>query len=120
LTTVEANRPGGLICAAGPLLSNAAQSAVIIDGQDYNTADDNLFGTELFRSFMRGIGVLLGLGSADELPQATVQNNAPITDPSVEQVFPGNADIVHGQFVLRPEGKDIDLYKFSVPAQSVH
>jgi GEVED domain/Dockerin type I domain/Bacterial pre-peptidase C-terminal domain len=117
LTTVEANRPGGLTYAAGPLLSNPAQSAVIIDGQDFNTADDNLFGTELFRSFMRGIGVLLGLGSADELPQATVQNNSPITDPNVEQVFPGNADILHGQFVLRPEGKDIDLYKFSIPSQ---
>ena len=117
LTTVEANRPGGLTFAAGPLLSNAAQSAVIIDSQDYNAADDNLFGSELFRSFMRGIGVLLGLGSADEFPQATVQNNAPITDPTIEQVFPGNADIVHGQFVLRPEGKDIDLYRFSVPSQ---
>lgn len=117
LTTVESNRPGGLTFAAGPLLSNAAQSAVIIDSQDFNTADDNLFGTELFRSFMRGIGVLLGLGSADEFPQATVQNNSPITDPAIEQVFPGNADIVHGQFVLRPEGKDIDLYRFSVPSQ---
>ncbi len=117
LTTVESNRPGGLTYAAGPLLSNPAQSAVIIDSQDFNTADDNLFGTELFRSFMRGIGVLLGLGNADEFAQATVQNNAPITDPTIEQVFPGNADIVHGQFVLRPEGKDIDLYKFSIPAQ---
>jgi len=117
LTTVESNRPGGLTYAAGPLLSNAAQSAVIVDIQDFNTADDNLFGTELFRSFMRGIGVLLGLGNADELPQATVQNNAPITDPNIEQVFPGVADIIHGQHVLRPESKDIDLYRFAVPAQ---
>jgi hypothetical protein len=117
LTTVESNRPGGLTYAAGPLLSNPAQSAVIVDIQDFNTADDNQFGTELFRSFMRGIGVLLGLGNADELPQATVQNNAPITDPNVEQVFPGSADIIHGQFVLRPEGKDIDLYRFEIPAR---
>ncbi len=117
LTTVEANRPGFLTYAAGSLLSNPAQSAVIIDSQDFNRADDNLFGTELFRSFMRGVGVLLGLGNADELPQSTVQNNQPIADPNVEQVFPGNADIIHGQFVLRPEGKDIDLYKFSIPAQ---
>ena len=116
LTTVEANRPGGLTYAAGPLASNAAQSAVIVDIQDYNTADDNQFGTELFRSFMRGIGVLLGLGNADELPQSTVQNNSPIIGPNVEKVFPGNADIIHGQFVLRPEGKDIDLYRFAVPA----
>ncbi len=116
LTTVEANRPGGLTYAAGPLASNAAQSAVVIDSQDFNNAEDNEFGTELFRSFMRGIGVLLGLGNADELPQSTVQNNRPINDPNVEKVFPGNADIIHGQFVLRPEGKDIDLYRFAVPA----
>ena len=117
LTTVESNRPGGLTYAAGFLASNPSQAAVIIDSQDFNRADDNLFGTELFRSFMRGIGVLLGLGAADEIPQATVQNNAPINDPTVEQVFPGNADIVHGKFVLRPEGQDIDLYKFSIPSQ---
>ncbi|MFN9917652.1 MAG: hypothetical protein ACK53L_34015, partial [Pirellulaceae bacterium] len=97
LTPLEANRPGGLTYAAGPLLSNASQSAVIIDSQDFNTASDNLFGTELFRSFMRGVGVLLGLGNADELPQSTIQNNSPITDPNVENVFPGNADIIHGQ-----------------------
>jgi hypothetical protein len=117
LTTVEANGPGGLTYAAGPLRSNPSQSAVIIDSQDFNSSDQNVFGSELFRSFMRGIGVLLGLGNADELPQSTVQNNAPITDPKVEQVFPGNADIIHGQNVLRPESKDIDLYRFAIPGQ---
>ncbi|MFN9346617.1 MAG: hypothetical protein ACK6DQ_08465, partial [Planctomycetota bacterium] len=86
-----------------------------IDSQEFNTADDNLFGSELFRSFMRGIGVLLGLGNADELPQSTVQNSNPITDPNVENVFPGNADVIHGQYIFRPEGKDIDLYRFVVP-----
>jgi hypothetical protein len=115
LTPLESNRPGGLTYAAGPLLSNASQSAVIIDSQDFNTASDNLFGTELFRSFMRGIGVLLGLGNADELPQSTIQNNSPITDPNVENVFPGNADIIHGQYLFRPESRDIDLYKFTLP-----
>jgi hypothetical protein len=117
LTPIEANAPGGLTYAAGPLISNPAISAVVIDIQDFNTADDNLFGTELFRSFMRGIGVLLGLGNADELPQQTVQNNSPVTDPNVERVFPGNHDIVHGQFILRPESKDIDLYRFTLPSQ---
>jgi hypothetical protein len=117
LTPIEANRPGGLTYAAGPLLSNPSQSAVVIDSQDFNNADDNLFGTELFRSFMRGIGVLLGLGNADELPQSTIQNNTPITDPNVENVFPGNADIIHGQFIFRPESRDIDLYRFTVPAR---
>jgi len=116
LTPVAANQPGDNITyAAGPLLANASQSAVVIDSQEFNTADDNLFGSELFRSFMRGIGVLLGLGNADELPQSTVQNSNAITDPNVENVFPGNADIIHGQYIFRPEGKDIDLYRFVVP-----
>ena len=116
LTPVAANQPGDNITyAAGPLLANASQSAVVIDSQEFNTADDNLFGSELFRSFMRGIGVLLGLGNADELPQSTVQNSNPITDPNVENVFPGNADVTHGQYIFRPEGKDIDLYRFVVP-----
>jgi hypothetical protein len=117
LTPVEANRPGGLTFAAGPLLSNSSQSAVVIDSQDFNTASDNVFGSELFRSFMRGIGVLLGLGNADELPQSTIQNNNPITDPNVENVFPGNADIIHGQYLFRPESRDIDLYRFTLPSQ---
>ncbi|MCU0708916.1 MAG: pre-peptidase C-terminal domain-containing protein, partial [Pirellula sp.] len=117
LTPVESNRPGGLTYAAGPLLSNPSQSAVIIDSQDFNTSSDNVFGSELFRSFMRGIGVLLGLGNADELPQPTIQNNSPITDPEIENVFPGNADIIHGQFLFRPEGRDIDLYRFTLPAE---
>ena len=116
LTTVEANRPGSLTYAAGRLLSNRSQEAVVIDIQDFNRADQNQFGTELFRSFMRGIGVLLGLGNADELPQFTVQSNLAIST-GAEAVFPGNADIIHGQFILRPEGKDIDLYRFSVPSQ---
>ena len=116
LTPVAPNQPGDNITfAAGPLLANGSQSAVVIDSQEFNTADDNLFGSELFRSFMRGIGVLLGLGNADELPQSTVQNSNPITDPNVENVFPGNADITHGQYIFRPEGKDIDLYRFVVP-----
>ncbi|MFN7841606.1 MAG: dockerin type I domain-containing protein [Pirellula sp.] len=116
LTPVEPNRVGGRSFAAGSLLANASVSAVVIDIQDFNSATDNEFGSELFRSFMRGIGVLLGWGTADEMPQPTVQNNASITDPNVERIFPGNYDIVHGQFLYRPEGKDIDLYRFDIPA----
>ena len=117
LTTVEANRPGSLTYAAGRLLSNRSQEAVVIDIQDFNQADQNQFGTALFRSFMRGIGVLLGLGNADELAEFTVQRNIFDPNSTAEAVFPGNADIIHGQFILRPEGKDIDLYRFSVPSQ---
>ena len=115
-TAVEPNRVGGLTYAAGPLRSNGSIQAVVVDIQDFNSSDQNVFGSELFRSFMRGIGVLLGLGTADELPQSTVQNNSVLDTLIAEAVYPGNQDIVHGQHVLRPEGKDIDLYRFSLPS----
>jgi GEVED domain/Dockerin type I domain/Bacterial pre-peptidase C-terminal domain len=112
----EANQPGGQRLVAGPLVSNG-QAAVVVDIQDFNSAAENEFGTALFRSFMQGIGTLLGLGQAEELPNLTTQSNQPIQNPGIdtEMVFPGNHDIVHGQFVHRPEGKDIDLYRFSLP-----
>ncbi len=111
------NGPGFPFVATGNLLANG-QPATIIDIQDFNTSDQNKFGSELFRTFMRGIGNLLGLGFADEIPGLTVQSNVPPTNPGIdtELVFPGNADIVYGQFAHRPEGKDIDLYRFALPS----
>jgi hypothetical protein len=113
-TTV--NGPGFPFLATGTLLSTG-QAATIIDVQDFNTADQNRFGSDLFRTFMRGIGNLLGLGFADEVPGLTVQSNNQPVNPGIdtELVFPGNADIVYGQFVHRPEGKDIDLYRIALP-----
>lgn len=32
-----------------------------------------------------------------------------------EIVFPGSADMVAGQFLYRPDSKDIDLYQFTLP-----
>jgi hypothetical protein len=31
-----------------------------------------------------------------------------------EPVFPGNADIIHGQYIHRPDSNDIDLYRFTI------
>ncbi len=49
------NAPGGAKLAAGVLASNG-QPAVVVDIQDFNSASENQFGTDLFRSFMQGIG----------------------------------------------------------------
>ncbi len=113
-TTV--NGPGFPFLVTDRLLSNG-QPATIVDIQDFNSADQNRFGSELFRTFMRGIGNLLGLGFADEIPGLTVQSNVQPINPGIdtELVFPGNADIVYGQHAHRPESKDIDLYRFSLP-----
>ncbi len=37
------------------------------------------------------------------------------TGVSTEQ-FPGNNDVIHGQFLYRPDNKDVDLYRFTVGA----
>ena len=110
------NRPGGATYAAGPLVSNG-QPAVVVDIQDFSGSNESEFGSALFRTFMQGIGVQLGLGRAEELPQLTIQSSQPVINPGIdtEMVFPGNQDIVHGQFVHRPESKDIDLYRFTLP-----
>jgi hypothetical protein len=110
------NRPGGATYAAGPLVSNG-QPAVVVDIQDFSGSNQSEFGSALFRTFMQGIGVQLGLGRAEELPQLTIQSSQPVINPGIdtEMVFPGNQDIVHGQFVHRPESKDIDLYRFTLP-----
>ena len=36
------------------------------------------------------------------------------TDRNFEPIFPGNQDIIHGKYVHRTEGSDIDLYRFDV------
>ncbi len=42
--------------------------------------------------------------------QATPANNP------LEWLFPGDADTIHGQYMYRPDNRDVDLYQFSVPA----
>ncbi|MGE3778472.1 MAG: hypothetical protein AB7F89_14900, partial [Pirellulaceae bacterium] len=72
-----------------------------------------------FLNAMVGVGSLLGLELANDLPISNLMArftaafryaNAP--DP--EPVFPGNADILHGQHLYRPDGVDIDLYRFEI------
>ncbi|HIF34390.1 MAG TPA: hypothetical protein EYQ75_22610, partial [Planctomycetaceae bacterium] len=104
--------PNGLdgISSGGPNIGIAVLSAQQFDNQN------DEFGGAFFQAAMREVGELLGLGSTNELPPLTISGS----DPSqafgipVEPIFPGDADIVHGQFLHRPEVKDIDLYTFEV------
>ncbi|MCA9226654.1 MAG: DVUA0089 family protein, partial [Planctomycetales bacterium] len=66
---------------------------------------------------MRGIGAMLGLDKASDLPITTVMafGNTPYpNEPTPEPIFPGNHDIVHGQYLYRPDGVDVDLYRFTI------
>jgi len=108
------------------------------------------FGGDWFINTMIGIGSMLGLNRANDLPGSTLMAfqssfsflstalpngtfpttiNSPQTPrglsvqnlqfptsnlPIPEPIFPGNHDIVHGQELYRPDGVDIDLYRFTI------
>ncbi len=114
---IDINGPGNIYYEAGVLASNL-QPATVLDIQDFSDSNLSGFGGPFQRAAMQGIGRLLGLGLADEVAQLTVQSfDGAFLTPGVgsEIVFPGNADIVHGQYLYRPDSKDIDLYQFTLP-----
>lgn len=114
---IELNGPGGVAYEAG-ILSNG-QLAAILDTQDFSNSTVNNFGGTFQRTAMQGIGRMLGLGLADEVAQLTIQSFNAIATPGVgnEIVLPGDSDIVHGQYLYRPDSRDIDLYQFTVPVK---
>ncbi len=95
------------------------QPATVLDSQDFGNSTDNDFGGAFSRAVAQGIGNLLGLGNTDDLEGFTTQAFNSILAPGVgtEIVLPGDAEIVHGQYLFRPDSKDIDLYQFRLPAQ---
>lgn len=105
--------PAGVLGIAGGGLFGTA----IMDVQDLSNPSADLFGGDFFFTAMHEIGHLLGLGHTDELAPQTIMDSEPslaFPQNTVEPVFPGDADILHGQHLFRPDGKDIDLYRFEV------
>ena len=80
----------------------------------------NDFGGDWFVNTMVGIGSMLGLDLANDLPASTLMARftAPalpyLNQPDPEPIFPGNADILHGQFLYRMDSVDVDLYRFQI------
>lgn len=100
--------PGGVAGIAGLGLA-------VMDNAE--TWDDS-YGGSWFEVAMHEIGHLLGLGHTYDLPPNTIMGQEGSLGYGQNQasVFPGAADIVHGQHRFRPESKDIDLYRFTVQA----
>jgi hypothetical protein len=93
---------------------------------------DNNYGEDYFRTVSAAVGMILGLefagdtqasnllrfdpeflaGSGTLIDLNDAQLNA--SDEKYEPIFPGNQDITHGQYLYRPDGRDIDLYRFEV------
>lgn len=106
-----------------------ANSLIILEA---TRAWNNSYGEDYFRSTMASIGMVLGLEHAGDLPESTLMRLDPTffagTGPTInpndvqltaseerfEPIFPGNQDVLHGQYLHRPDGSDIDLYRFEV------
>lgn len=105
--------PGGVTGIAGGGIAIMDQAEVWSDSA----------GGSWFQTALHEIGHLLSIGHASDLPPITVNSgdgfgntNAGAFNGFAENVFPGDADIVHGQHLHRPDSNDIDLYKFEIQA----
>jgi len=109
----------GVFTGAGTwTLVNVSRGLALANGlENWGNSE---FGGTYFRTIMHQIGHLLGLGDNYEAPALTIMGGGetPSQAPNAataEPVFPGDADIVYGQAVHRPESRDIDLYQFTIP-----
>lgn len=78
---------------------------------------DDSYGGNWFKEAMKEIGRALGLEYTYDMPEGTIMGfnpNGLTTNSPVEQVFPGDQDIVNLQRLYRPDSIDIDLYKFNL------
>ncbi|WP_345683058.1 tandem-95 repeat protein [Novipirellula caenicola] len=99
------------------------ESALVFSNQvTFNTA----YGEDFLRKATAGIGLILGLEQTPDLPSQTLMslnstylNNSINSRPDEEPVFPGNFDVLHGQYVHRPDSIDVDLYRFQVDLDDV-
>ena len=137
-----ANGPGGVIglaCPSTPIPdffgtyacpagnNGLLDGLAIMDLQDFSDPGADAFGGSWFLTAMHEIGHVLGLGHTDELPSLTILNGSlsvpggftgnplDFSENTAEPVFPGDHDIAHGQNLYRPDGKDIDLFRFQLP-----
>jgi len=137
-----------------------ANGMIILDSSQQWNSD---YGADWFQRVMVGLGAMLGLQRANDLPVTNLMafdssepfqnsngdsfsnyyysnrsdrsdsvgvssggfvnfsydgfDSAPTSlfgSRAPEPIFPGNADILHGQFIHRPDSNDIDLYRFTI------
>lgn len=114
--------PNGGVSGPGDVIGIAGGELAIMDGAE---AWDNTFGLgsnlpgtqSFFITAMHEIGHLLGYSHTYDLPNGTIMGSdgrLSIGAPPTEQIFPGDADVIHGQHMYRPDNRDVDLYRFVV------
>ncbi|MFO0940772.1 MAG: pre-peptidase C-terminal domain-containing protein [Pirellulales bacterium] len=80
------------------------------------------YGEDWFRAALTGIGFALGLEKAGDEPIGQlmalstnfINQGRPDVTPTTEPVFPGTLDVLHGQYLDRPDSNDAHLYRFEV------
>lgn len=119
--------PNGGVSSPGAILGIASvdnlNGLAIMDGaENWNnelTLRDGANGQfSFFGTAIHEIGHMLGLGHTYELPDGTVMGStSALSNPSnpLEEIYPGDHDIVHASHGYRPDNKDVDLYQFNVP-----
>ncbi|TWU00863.1 GEVED domain-containing protein [Stieleria varia] len=107
---------GGVAVVTGDRDGDGIDDLAVMDFQDFDESIDDQFGGEFFRGAMFAVGQLLGYGYANDLPQPVTQSTNFIFTPGTdnEPAYPSIADILHGQYLYRPESLDIDMYRFTV------
>src|SRR6185437_681837 len=119
---VNPTAPASLPAIAGPAptspltgFNGQPEYLAVMNAQTFAT--ESLYGGPWFAAAIQQIGRLLGLGYDAEGAPGTVMGLGgadPATGAPAEPVFPGNADILHGQYIFRPQSDNVDMYQFTV------
>lgn len=110
LRALDPSAPPGAVGLAG------GSMAIMDSAENWGSSEA---GGGWFGTAMHEIGHLLGQGHTYDLPPSTMQGSDGTQGGGQDPSYPGDHDIVHGQYLHRPESTDIDVYRFTLDRTGV-